>query len=99
MPGQDDHGSAQTQRLCARGSPGQEIEARRELTEPREMMFDNENAVVAKRLGLDDIVDPFAKTLAAIEVGAAPLGERAAEQSEFHVSSGPPINRPDARSF
>ena len=79
VPGQHDHGGAEAQRPGARGGPGQEIEARRNLPESGEVMLDDEDAVVAERLGLDDIVDPLAEPLRAVEIGAAALGQRAAD--------------------
>src|SRR4051812_18990727 len=48
------------------------------------MVLDHEGRVIAQRLSLDVVFDVVLETLAAVEVGAAALRLRAAEQSEFH---------------
>src|SRR5215472_18070851 len=65
MPGQHEHGRAEPQRRGARAEPGQEIEARRHLPKAGEMVLDDKGRVKAERLGLDIVVDPLAKALAA----------------------------------
>src|SRR4051812_19479384 len=48
------------------------------------MVLDHEGRVITQRLGLDVVFDVVLEALAAVEVGAAALRLRAAEQSEFH---------------
>ena len=69
--------------LVRAASPGQQIEARRNLAEAGEMMLDDEDAVVAERLGLDDVVDLIAKALTAVEIGAAALGQALPNSPNF----------------
>src|SRR6516162_5435543 len=64
--------------------PGQQVEARRDLTEAGEMMLDQEGAVIAERLGFDIVFDEVAEALAAVGVGAAAPGLRTAEKSKSH---------------
>ena len=45
-------------------------------------MLDEERAVVAERLGLDVVLDELPEARAAVDVGAAPLRLRTAEEPE-----------------
>jgi hypothetical protein len=58
------------------------------------MVLDDEDAVVAERLGFDDVIDPLLEALAAVEVRPAALGRRAAEESEFHRGFPAPSESP-----
>ena len=87
VPGQHQHRGAEPQRRGARRHPGEQVEARRHLTEAGEVMLDHERGVVAERLGLDVVLDEVAEPLRRVEVRAATLRLRRAEQSEFHATS------------
>src|SRR6266852_2087900 len=68
----------------AGAEPGQEVEARRDLAKPGEVVLDEKGAVVAERLGLDIVLDELAETLAAVDLGAAAPGLRTAKKSKPH---------------
>ncbi len=84
VPREHDDGGAEAERLGARRDPGQQVQRGRDLAEAGEMMLDHEGRVIAQRLGLDVVFDVVLEALTAVEVGAAALRLRAAEQSEFH---------------
>ena len=87
VPGQHEDGRAEAQGRGARAEPGQQIEARRDLAEPGEMVLDDKGAVKAERLGLDIVLDPVAEALAAVGIrrhGIRPARLRAAKESEPH---------------
>ncbi len=48
------------------------------------MMLDNERALVAKRLGFDDIFDVISESGAAVDVGASALRLGRTKESELH---------------
>jgi hypothetical protein len=54
-----------------RAKPGQQVERRRDLAIAGTVMLDDKGAVKAERLGVDDILDEIAKSLTAVEFGAA----------------------------
>src|SRR5262249_34802386 len=83
VPGQyQDRGAEpHRRRLCRQ--VGQEIDRRRDLTEPGEMVLDEEDAVKAKRLGLADIVDVIGVD-AAVAGLLARVGAGAAKKPELH---------------
>src|SRR5205814_8073064 len=87
VPRQHQDGGAEPQCRGARAEPGQEIEARRHLPETGEMVLDDKGRVKSERLGLDIVLDPLAKSLAAVGQ-LRPRGRsprlRAAEQSKPH---------------
>src|SRR5207253_7858443 len=86
VPRQDQHRCAEAQIARPGAKPGQEIEARRDLAKPGEMMLDEKGAVVAERLGLDIVLDEIAEALTAVGVGAAAPGLGTAEESKSHGS-------------
>ena len=89
VPRQDQHGGAEAQGRGAGAEPGQQVEAGRNLAEAGEMVLDDKGRVEAERLGLDIVLDPLAKALAAVgqfRAGLRALRLGAAEQSEPHGS-------------
>ena len=89
VPGQHDHRGAQPQRSRACAEPGQQVQRRRDLAEAGEMMFHDEGAVKAKRLGFDVVFDEVTKSLGAVELAAAAPRRGAAEQSKPHGAGSP----------
>ena len=83
VPRHHQHGRAEPQLLCLGGEIGEEIQRRRDLAEPGEMVLDQEHAVIAELLGLADVIDVVAVDLAVARL-VAQLGARAAEQPEPH---------------
>ena len=87
VPGQHDHRGAKPQRARARADPGEQVQRRRDLAEAGEVMLDDERALIAERLGLDDVLDVVLEAGGAVDVGAAALRLRRAEESELHGCS------------
>jgi hypothetical protein len=63
------------QLVCA-PRQGQQVERRRDLAITGTVMLDDKGAVKAERLGIDDILDEIAKSLAAAEFGGPPRRRR-----------------------
>ncbi len=84
VPGQHDHRGAKPQRARARADPGEQVQRRGDLAEAGEMMLDDEGALIAERLGLDDVFDVVLEAGGAVDVGAAALRLRRAKESELH---------------
>jgi len=62
--------ASRKQRVCA-PRHGQQVERRRDRAIAGTVMLDDKGAAKAERLGVDDILDEIAKSLAAVEFGAA----------------------------
>ena len=93
VPRQHDHRRAEAKRARAGADPGQQVERGGDLAEAGEMMLDDERALIAQRLGLDDVLDVVLKAGGAVHVRAAALRLGRAEQSELHRCSPPPDSR------
>src|SRR6476646_4121667 len=94
MPRQNQNRRPEPQCRGARAEPGQEIEARRHLPETGEMVFDDKRRVKSERLGLDIVLDPLAKSLAAVgqlRTRGRPPRLGAAEQSKPHCCCSPSV--------
>jgi hypothetical protein len=86
VPGQYDDRSSEPQPPGARAKPSQQVEGRGDLAVTGKVVLDDKGAVKAERLGLDVVFDEIAKSLAAVEFGAAAPCRGAAEQTELHCS-------------
>ena len=84
VPGQHDHRGAETQRPRARADPGEQVQRRGNLSEPGEVMLDDEGALIAESLGLDDVLDVVLEAGGAVDVGATALCLRGAKESKLH---------------
>jgi hypothetical protein len=71
----------------AGAEPGQQVETCRDLAKAGEVMLDEKGAVIAKPLGLDIVLDEFAKPLTAVGIGAGASRLRAAEEPKSHSYS------------
>src|SRR6266849_4146643 len=83
VPGQYQDGGAEPQCRRLGGEIGQEIQGRRDLAKPGEMVLDQEHAVKPQRFGFADIVDVIGVDPAVARL-LADFGARAAEQPEPH---------------
>src|SRR6516164_7384812 len=91
----------------AGAEPGQQIEARRDLAKPSEVVLHQEGAVIAECLGFDIVLDEIAEALTAVGVGATAPGLCATEKSKSHwfdplmepFALRPELARSEARTF
>src|SRR5204863_4816544 len=85
VPRQHHHGGAKPHALRAPRDIAQQVERRRDLAVAGEMMLDHEQALIAKLLGQEHVVDELAVALAVGAGIAARLGP--AEKSELHSAN------------
>jgi len=78
VPGQHEHGSAETHLRRLRGEIGQEVQRRRDLAKTGEVVLDEEHAVKAELFGFADVIDVVAVNAAVARLLAG-IGARAAE--------------------
>src|SRR5262249_48299303 len=87
VPREHQHSSAQAQGRGAGTEPGQQVKAGGDLAKPGEVVLDDKGRMKAERLGLDVVLDPVAKALAAVgQFGAGRRAARlgAAKKSKTH---------------
>jgi hypothetical protein len=97
VPGQGDHGGAESQGRRACADPGQQVQRGGDLTEPGEVVLDHKRADVAERLRPDVVLDELSEAGPAVDVRAAPLCLRAPEKSELHQAAPFCWNQPRRR--
>src|SRR3954451_9864172 len=85
MPGQYQHGGAETDGACACRDPGEQLQRRRNLVPAREVVFYEKGSVITEGLCLYVKFHVFLKPITQAGPGPPTVCIRTAENSELHL--------------